>query len=71
MENWFTEDCEAMTKFIHETSRNQINVPKVLKFSWLKSENVMQFYRSCVRNPTKLVVRFHAGNLTLIPRLLL
>jgi len=32
--------------------------------------NKMQFYRSCVRNPTEPVVRFHAGNLTLIPRLL-
>jgi len=30
----------------------------------------MQFYRSCVRNPTEPVARFHAGSLTLIPRLL-
>jgi len=141
-----------MTKFIHETSRKKINVPKVLEFSWLSSENLieaktflkhqklkhflemtgniypdlvkvfysnlvqddknlvsyvkgvklkitrevcsiggikhsglkvskgnidgiqefnmMQFYRSCVRNPTEPVVRFHEGNLTLIPRLL-
>jgi len=32
--------------------------------------NKMQFYRSCVRNPTQPVARFHAGNLTIIPRLL-
>jgi len=32
--------------------------------------NKMQYYKSCVRNPTKPVARFHAGNLTLIPRLL-
>jgi len=31
--------------------------------------NKMQFYRSCVRNPIEPVTRFHAGNLTLIPRL--
>jgi len=32
--------------------------------------NKMQFYRSCVRNPTKPVVRFHVGNLNMVPRLL-
>ena len=32
--------------------------------------NKMQSYRSCVRNPAEPVARFHAGNLTLIPRLL-
>jgi len=32
--------------------------------------NKMQFYRSCVRNPAEPVARFHAGNLTIIPRLL-
>jgi len=153
LENWFAGDSEAMTRFIHETSIKQINVPKVLEFSWLRDKNLteaqtllkhqklksfmemtgnvypdlvkvlysnlvqdgknlvsyvkgeklkitreiwsnvggikysrlklnkgntagilgfnkMQFYRSCVRNPTEPVVRFHVGNLTLIPRLL-
>jgi len=40
MQNWFAGDSEAMTKVIHETSTKQINVPKVLEFSWLKSENL-------------------------------
>jgi len=40
MENWFAADFEVVTKFIHETSRKQINVPKVMEFSWLKSENL-------------------------------
>jgi len=153
LENWFVGDSVAMTRFIHETSRKQINVPKVLDFSWLREENLteartflkhqklksflemtgnvypdlvkvfysnleqdgknlvsyvkgvklkitreiwssvggikysglkvskgntagiqgfnkMHFYRSCVRNPTEPVTRFHAGSLTLIPRLL-
>jgi len=153
LENWFSGDSKAMTRFIHETSRKQINVPKVLEFSWLRDENLkeaktllkhkklkrflemtgnvypylvkvfysnlvkygknlvsyvkgvklkitreiwsnvggikysglkvskgntagiqgfkkMQFYRSYVRNHTAPVARFHAGNLTLIPRLL-
>jgi len=42
LENWFVGDCEAMTKFIHETSRKQINVPKVLEFSWLGRENLIE-----------------------------
>jgi len=42
LENWFAGDSEAMTKFIHETSKKQINVPKVLEFSWLKSENLIE-----------------------------
>jgi len=153
LENWFARDSKAMTRFIHEISRKQINVPKVLEFSWLKDENLtkaktllkhqkmknfmemtgnvypdlvkviynnlvqdgnnvisyvkrvklkitreiwsnvggikylrvkvskgnttgiqrfnkMQFYRSCMRNPTEPVVRFHPDNLTFIPRLL-
>jgi len=31
-----------MTRFIHETSRKQINVPKVLEFSWLRDENLTE-----------------------------
>ena len=153
LEKWFAGDSEAMTRFIHETSRKQVNAPKVLEFSWLREENLteaktllkhqklknflemtgnvypdlvkvfynnlvqdgknlvshvkglklkitreiwsdvggikysgmkvskgntagiqgfnkMQFYRSCVRNLAEPVARFHAGNLTIIPRLL-
>jgi len=40
LENWFAGDSEAMIRFIHETSRKQINVPKVLEFSWLRDENL-------------------------------
>ena len=40
LENWFAGDEEAMTTFIHEMSRKQINIPKVLEFSWLKRKNL-------------------------------
>ena len=39
LEKWFAGDSEAMTRFIHETSRKQVNAPKVLEFSWLREEN--------------------------------
>jgi len=42
LENWFVGDVEPMTTFIHEISRKQINVPKVLEFSLLKSENLAE-----------------------------
>ena len=42
LENWFAGDSEAMTRFIHETSRKQVNVPKVLEFSWLREENLTE-----------------------------
>jgi len=42
MEKWFAGDSEAMTRFIHETSTKQINVPKVLDFSWLRDENLTE-----------------------------
>ena len=42
MEKWFAGDSEAMTKFIHETSRKQVNAPKVLEFSWLREENLTE-----------------------------
>ena len=42
MEKWFVGDSEAMTRFIHETSRKQVNAPKVLEFSWLREENLTE-----------------------------
>ena len=31
-----------MTRFIHETGRKQINIPKLLEFSWLREENLIE-----------------------------
>jgi len=42
LEKWFAGDSEAMTRFIHETSRKQVNAPKVLEFSWLREENLTE-----------------------------
>jgi len=37
LEGWFTGNEEGINAYIHETSRKQINIPKVLDFNWLKS----------------------------------
>jgi len=42
LERWFAGDVEAMTTFMHDMSIKQINVPKVLEFSWLKSGNLAE-----------------------------
>jgi len=153
LENLFVGDAEAITAYIHEMSRKQINIPNALEFTWLNLEklietrsalkhkklkqflemtgnvypdlvkvfytnltldgknlvsyvkginmkvsndvwnsvagikyyglkvgkgntngiqefNKIQYYRSCVRNPSQTVNKFHAGNLNLTPRLI-
>jgi len=42
LENWFVGDDEGITAYIHEMSRKQISIPKVLEFSWLKTENLAE-----------------------------
>jgi len=148
LESWFAGDEEGINAYIHEISRKQINIPKVLDFNRLKSEtrsalkhqklkklleltgnvypdlvkvfytnltldgknivsyvkeikmkvtsevwksvagikyfglkvgkgntsgiqefNKIQYFRSCMRNPSQSISRFHAGNLNLTPRL--
>ena len=32
-EGWFAENEEGINAYIHETSRKQINIPKVLDFN--------------------------------------
>ena len=40
LEGWFAGDEEGINAYIHEMSRKQINIPKVLDFNWLKSEKL-------------------------------
>ena len=42
LESWFAGDGEGINVYIHEMSRKQINIPKVLDFSWLKSEKLAE-----------------------------
>jgi len=40
LENLFVGDEEGIIAYIHEMSRKQINIPKVLEYSWLKTEKL-------------------------------
>ena len=42
LESWFVEDEESINAYIHEMSKKQINIPKVLDFNWLKSEKLTE-----------------------------
>jgi len=42
LENWFAEDEEGITAYIHEMSRKKVNIPKVLEFSWLETEKLAE-----------------------------
>jgi len=42
LESWFAGDEEGINAYIHEMSRKQINIPKVLDFNWLKSEKLAE-----------------------------
>ena len=42
LEGWFARNEEAINAYIYETSRKQINIPKVLDFNWLKSEKLKE-----------------------------
>jgi len=40
LEGWFSGDNELIEKYRFETSRKMINNPKVVSFSWLKSQKL-------------------------------
>jgi len=40
LEGWFSGDNEMIEKYRFETSRKVINNPKVVSFSWLKSQKL-------------------------------
>jgi len=42
LENWFAGDDEVITAYIHEMNRKHINIPKVLEFTWLKTEKLTE-----------------------------
>ena len=58
LEKWFAGDSEAMTRYIHETSRKQVNAPKVLEFSWLTNLAQASKAEELPRNDWKCLSRF-------------
>ena len=40
LEKWFVGYEEEIASFMHEMSRKQINIPKVLEFSWMKEKKL-------------------------------
>jgi len=40
IEAWFSGEDEKIEKYIHETSRKTINIPKLISFTWLKEQKL-------------------------------
>ena len=55
-EGWFSEDNELIEKYRFETSRKVINNPKVVSFSWLKSQKLDDVRKSPQGTTTKEVL---------------
>jgi len=42
LESWFSKEDEKFEKYLHETSRNAINNPKLISFNWLKEQKLIE-----------------------------
>jgi len=42
LENRFSGEGEQIEKYLHETSRKVINNPKLISFSWMKQQKLME-----------------------------
>jgi len=40
LETWFVGDEDVMATFLHEMRIKQINIPNILKFSWMKEQKL-------------------------------
>jgi len=40
LEGWFAEDTNLINKYLLETSRMNVNTPKVVSFSWMKQQKL-------------------------------
>jgi len=39
LEGWFSGDVELINKYLHETSRKNVNIPKLVSFTWMNQQN--------------------------------
>ena len=40
LEGWFSGEVELIKKYLHETSRKNVNTPKLVSFTWMKQQNL-------------------------------
>jgi len=45
IEAWFEDHKENIQVFLIEMNRKQINIPKVLRFSWLRAEGFKSLFQ--------------------------
>lgn len=40
LEGWFSGESELINKYLHETSRKIVSIPKLVSFTWMKQQNL-------------------------------
>jgi len=40
LEEWFSSDATLINKYLHETSKKNVNTPKVVSFTWMKPQKL-------------------------------
>jgi len=48
LEGWFSDDATLINKYLLETSRKNVNTPKVVSFTWMKQQK-LDFVRSILK----------------------
>jgi len=48
LEGWFAEDTNLINKYLLETSRKNVNTPKVVSFTWMKQQK-LDYVRSILK----------------------
>jgi len=48
LEGWFSSDTNLINKYLLETSRKNVNTPKVASFTWMKQQK-LDFVRSILK----------------------
>jgi len=42
LKSWFAGETKLIEKYLHETSRKIINTPKLISFSWMKQQKLIE-----------------------------
>ena len=48
LEGWFAKDTNLINKYLLETSRKNVNTPKVVSFTWMKQQK-LDYVRSILK----------------------
>jgi len=63
IEAWFEDHEELIQVFLIEMNRKQINIPKVLRFSWLRAEGFESLFQHLKHQKLKSFLNFQGKSI--------